>query len=220
MQLAYWPIKGLVEPIRYLLAYVKQDYEEINFADWDEYIGRRQPFDLSFANLPFIVDGHVKLTESKAIMQYIAAKHDASLLGSTDKDRVQVRVLMGAMADVVKAYSDNIIKKTGQKAGIEASLEKYKTVEKLELLSKYLGDKDYFNGYITVNDFEWACIVYRVWAYSRTFDLTSPIEKFPNLIAHVEKIKGLPGIKEYLTSDKAKLPIHTKGYLPVDIKED
>lgn len=220
MQLAYWPIKGITESIRYLLAYLKQDYEEINFTDWDDYVERRVLFDQPFVNLPFLVDGSVKLSESRAVLQYIAAKFDSNLLGKTDKDKVQVRMILGVTADVLKAYTDNLGKKENQKAAIEADLEKYNTKGKLELLSKYLADKEYFNGYITVNDFDFAYSAYRVWAYARTFDLPNPVEKFPNLIALVERVKTLSGVKEYLTTNKSKRPLHTLGFLPTDIKED
>ncbi len=73
MILGYWNIKARAEPIRYLLAYLKVDYKEVNpeARDW---FTNRTKYGFDFPNLPYIIDGDFKLTESKAIMEYILYK--------------------------------------------------------------------------------------------------------------------------------------------------
>ena len=41
---------------------------------------------LDFPNLPYYIDGDFKLTESAAIIKYIAAKYDDKLLGRTSEE--------------------------------------------------------------------------------------------------------------------------------------
>ena len=51
--------------------------------DWDRSDWRDEKFNLGmeFPNLPYLFDGDVKLTETLAIMQYIAKKWKPDLLG-------------------------------------------------------------------------------------------------------------------------------------------
>lgn len=45
---------------------------------------------LDFPNLPYLIDGQVKLTEYEAIMQYICNKYCPDYLGKTDEEKVRV----------------------------------------------------------------------------------------------------------------------------------
>jgi len=55
---------------------------------------------LDFPNLPYLIDGDVKLTESKAILKYAARKWDKKLLG---RDEVEV-----GMAEMLSRIHDGI----------------------------------------------------------------------------------------------------------------
>jgi len=78
----YWDIRGLGQPIRFLLAHLGLDYEErvypgANKAEWwDE----KLKLDLDFPNIPYWIDEKVKLTEKLAIIKYLCRKHDRSLM--------------------------------------------------------------------------------------------------------------------------------------------
>jgi glutathione S-transferase len=76
-----------------MLAYCGVDYEtktyirgaspDFSKQDW---LQEKKELDLDFPNLPYLIDGDFKMTESKSIMKYIASKHDPSLLGSTAEE--------------------------------------------------------------------------------------------------------------------------------------
>ncbi|KAJ3227773.1 Glutathione S-transferase Mu 4 [Chytriomyces hyalinus] len=79
--LAYWAIRGLAAPIRYLLEYTNTPYEDKHYSQGDgpefsraEWMDEKPGLsaDLPFANLPYFIDGSVKLTQSNAIIRYIA----------------------------------------------------------------------------------------------------------------------------------------------------
>ena len=70
--------------IRYMLNYAGVDYEEKTYiagsGDWNE---QKAALGLDFTNLPYLIDGDLKLTETAAIQQYIASKYKPELMGST-----------------------------------------------------------------------------------------------------------------------------------------
>ena len=81
--LAYWDIRGLAEPVRLMLEYSGVEYDQKLFVSGDPpaydrscWTDVRDSLDLDFPNLPYYVDGKVKITESWAIMRHIARKND------------------------------------------------------------------------------------------------------------------------------------------------
>ena len=87
MLLGYWNVRGISRgnPARYLLAFSKANWEEKTWPIVDPEKGwtNAKPTLMDFANLPYIIDGDFKISETKAVHQYIAAKYCPSLLGST-----------------------------------------------------------------------------------------------------------------------------------------
>ncbi|XP_064633670.1 glutathione S-transferase-like [Lineus longissimus] len=81
--LGYWDSRGLGGPIRLLLAYCKEDFEDKHFVcgDGPEFSMEcwhsvKDTLGLPFPNLPYYIDGDVKITQSNAICRHIARKHD------------------------------------------------------------------------------------------------------------------------------------------------
>ena len=74
---------------RYLLAYAGVDFEDKRYdvtsadgvAEWMK--RDKQSLGFDFPNLPYIIDGDFKLTESKAVSTYICDKWAPELLGTT-----------------------------------------------------------------------------------------------------------------------------------------
>ena len=94
-RLGYWHIRGLAAQIRYMLHYAKVDFEDVTYdvsaapewsrASWTDV---KFTLGLDFPNLPYFFDGELNLTETAAIMKYIAHKWAPELLG---KDLCSVR---------------------------------------------------------------------------------------------------------------------------------
>ena len=70
--------------------YLKIDFEDKIYEcgdapDFDKscWLDVKQTLGLEYPNLPYLIDGNVSITETVAIMQYIAKKYDSSLLGSS-----------------------------------------------------------------------------------------------------------------------------------------
>ena len=81
--LGYWKFRGGIRGnvARYLLAYGNADWEEKNMLkpEWDTVKTNL----MDFPNLPYIIDGDFKLSETYAVHQYIAQKYCPDVLGNT-----------------------------------------------------------------------------------------------------------------------------------------
>ena len=60
----------------------------------------KEKLGLDFANLPYLIDGELKLTETAAIHRYIANKYAPELNGITIIDKANVDMLHGPILDL------------------------------------------------------------------------------------------------------------------------
>ncbi|KAM7538655.1 hypothetical protein Aperf_G00000052906 [Anoplocephala perfoliata] len=81
--LGYWDIRGLGEMCRLLFRYCGVEFEEKLYMcgpapefDRIDWFSKKYTLGLDFPNLPYYIDGDFKLTQSAAILEYIADKHD------------------------------------------------------------------------------------------------------------------------------------------------
>lgn len=109
--LGYWKIRGLAQGIRYQLIYQGVEFNEVSYeeakgenirAHWHK---DKYNLGLEFPNLPYFIDGNVKMTETLAIHQYIADKWDPTLLGNTPKERAHVMMMAGIVKDLKMAVT-------------------------------------------------------------------------------------------------------------------
>jgi len=96
--LGYWNVRGLGSQIRYLLRHCEVEFEEELFEQtfddnaegydrWnrDDWMKRKSELQvqMEFPNLPFFLDGDVKLVQASAIQRYICHKWKPELLCRT-----------------------------------------------------------------------------------------------------------------------------------------
>ncbi|XP_069489087.1 glutathione S-transferase Mu 1-like isoform X2 [Ambystoma mexicanum] len=117
--LGYWDVRGLGHSIRLLLEYTGTKYEEKMYTcgpapDYDrsDWLKEKETLGLDFPNLPYFIDGSVKLTQSSAIIRYIARKHN--LCGESEEEMVRVDLLQSQVMDfrmqlATIAYSPDFI---------------------------------------------------------------------------------------------------------------
>jgi len=217
MELGYWGIKGVAEPIRWLVAYLKLDCKEYNPASREEWFEtKKAQVGGDFPNLPYLVDGDFVLTESGAIPSYLINKAGKrELLGKDFKDEARVRQIEGVLGDI----RQNIFKVLfagGDEAALKASVGKAfeatgSTATKFEQLSKFLGDKEYFLGYLTWADIQFAYLAEMTAALSASLGVDCPVCKFQNLGKLCQRIHGLDGIKQRYDATK-QLPFMPPTY--------
>lgn len=146
--LGYWDIRGLAQPIRLLLAHMDVKVEEKRYAcgpapDFDRsaWLKEKTTLGLDFPNLPYYIDGDVKVTQSMAILRYLARKH--GLEGKTDAEKLRADMTEQQFADfrmnwVRLCYNPDFDKLKGEYLKtLPASLEQF---------SGFLGKHKYFAG--------------------------------------------------------------------------
>merc|ERR1711935_690279 len=96
--LAYWDIRGLANPIRMLLEYSGANYTDKRYNcgdapgfDLSDWTNVKFKLGLDFPNLPYLIDGNIKVTQSNAILRYLGRKF--GLDGKTEADKVRVDMM-------------------------------------------------------------------------------------------------------------------------------
>ena len=70
--IGYWKSHGKASPSRYLLELLNVPFNDVWYTDPAEWFGKdKQALGLPFPNLPYLLHGDVKLTESEAILDYL-----------------------------------------------------------------------------------------------------------------------------------------------------
>lgn len=209
--LGYWDIRGLANYPRILAAYLGIDIEEKRYTpeqekEWFENDKKKLP--LAFPNLPYLIDGDVAISETDAIEVHLIYKAgNKELLGKTAQDQAQVKMLSGVLSDIKKYWTTQVYSPKFHET-VDKEIEN-RIIPKLVNLSKYLGDKDYFLGYLTICDIHFWEDITGILTYKK--DL---LDAYPNLKKfQAETFPNTPKIKEYLNSDKfVKAPFNSPKY--------
>ncbi|XP_050812413.1 glutathione S-transferase Mu 1-like isoform X3 [Gopherus flavomarginatus] len=207
--LGYWDIRGLAHAIRLLLEYTGTAYEDKMYScgeapDYDksQWINEKEKLGLDFPNLPYLIDGKTRLTQSNAILRYIARKH--KLCGETEEEMLRVDMLENQAMDfrmslVMIAYNPDFEK---VKPGYLEQLP-----EKLKLVSQFLGKRKWFAGEkITFVDF----LMYDILDQNRMFE-PKCLDQFQNLKDFLDRFEALEKIAAYMSSSRfMKTPINNR----------
>ena len=207
--LCYWDIRGLAQPIRLLLVHTGTDFEDKMLScgpgpgfDKSCWFDNKYSFGLDFPNLPYYIDGDVKITQSNAILRHIARKHD--MLGQNDTERAMVDMMADESMDfrngwVRLCYNpdfDNL--KEAYIKGMTSKLERF---------SKFLASKSWFAGdSLTFVDF----VMYELIDQHKLL-VPDCLKPYTNLEAFMAKFEALPKVAEYMKSPRfMKTPINNK----------
>ncbi|KAI1289663.1 Glutathione S-transferase [Halotydeus destructor] len=193
--LGYWDISGLAEPIRFVLHYAEVDFEDRRYqygpqkAAW--YEQDRLTLGLDFPNLPYYIDGDLKMTQSLAILRHVARKYglagkpeDAALIEMAEQQALDYVTKLATVAYDDKTFEESKVKR------LEA------LPDELDLFTKFIGDKKFVAGdYVTYADFLW----YDNLQFHQFFD-ASKFENRDVIDAYLKRIEQLPNIAKYIAS--------------------
>ena len=156
--LGYWHIRGLAESIRYLLEYLNVDYEDKTYLqgpapDFDRsaWSNACEGLGMHFPNLPYFMDGDLKISETQAIFQYIASEYGPALAGTSNKQRAEINQLGGILHDLKSWLARNCYQPDFHEKKDSVVNE---AKEWLAYVGRFLGDKQFlFGDQITWPDF-------------------------------------------------------------------
>ncbi|XP_040088040.1 glutathione S-transferase Mu 1 isoform X2 [Oryx dammah] len=209
MTLGYWDLRGLAHAIRLLLEYTDSNYEEKKYTmgdapDYDrsQWLNEKFKLGLDFPNLPYLIDGAHKLTQSKAILRYIARKHN--MCGETEEEKIRVDVLENQATDTVNDFIMLCYNPEFEKLKPQYLKE---IPGKMKLYSEFLGRRPWFAGdKLTFVDF----LVYDLLDIHRIFE-PKCLDAFPNLKDFISRFEGLKRISAYMKSSRfLPHPVYSK----------
>ncbi|XP_046646752.1 glutathione S-transferase Mu 3-like [Daphnia pulicaria] len=196
--LAYWAIRGLAQPIRLLLKYTQTEFEDKRYVvgpgfDKSCWFDVKYSLGLDFPNLPYYVDGDVKLTQSNAILRYIAGKHN--LIGTNEKEKIRVDLMENEIGDfrdgwVRLCYSPNFDELKGDYiSGLPSKLSEF---------SKYLGDNNWLAG----ENISFVDFIFYEMLDQHMILVPDCLDSFLNLKLYCERFRSLDSIKTYISSNE------------------
>ncbi|EEC03842.1 putative glutathione S-transferase [Ixodes scapularis] len=208
--LGYWEgARGIVVPIRYMLAYAGVPYRFKTYpfrggatlaecrAPWLEDRPALAEQGLPFPNLPYLIDGDVQLTQSLAILRYLARKHgldlpDADPGTAARLDMIEAQVndfrwslIYHCLGDKYEALRWNFLE------NIPRELSRF---------SQFLGHRRWLMGdRLTHVDF----MLYEALDQYALFS-EGCLDAEPNLKAYADRFRNLEPIKRFLESGDFK----------------
>ena len=151
----YWNIRGVGEPIRYMLDYIDRPWDDVQYElgdapdySTDAWTSVKHNLGLDFPNIPYLIDGDIKITNSFAIMKYLAYQYAPELAGETIEGKAEIEMLYEKISDAKKVITGPCyVGENRTKLVLMAN-------KKLEPLVKHLGDKKFLvEDKLTIIDF-------------------------------------------------------------------
>jgi len=212
--LGYWGLRGIVGPIRLFLHHVEEPFEDKQYSldNFDPWFNVDKPAlenTLDFPNLPYFIDGDVKITQTKVILAYLGRKHN--LDGTTENERIRIGLALEVFEDYKQALLKIAYPALSGKNREEVSETLRKEYEdqlpsKLREVSKFLDNRKWVAGdKLTYADF----FVYDILDLHRILFNPKFFEANANLVSYMKRFEELPGVKKYMASSSyIRLPIY------------
>ena len=220
-ELGYWAIRGLGQPIRFLLAHAEVAFSEVRFGinqdgsageshDWATH---KDTLSVPFPNLPYLIDSsgpaEVQLTQSNAVMRYLARRF--GYYGDTASDQICIDVLQDEAYDL----RNSIVKAVYTLgAEYEAAFDEFTSTavpRYLDGFESYLSNRGIHTHFvgtrISLVDF----ILYElIWQVSIMVPGSVTDTHRPSLRKFIEEFGKIPQIAAYMArSDYIDRPINS-----------
>ena len=100
--LGYWKIRGLGQVARHLLSYTDTEFDEVQYENADKWFKEdKVQLGFDFPNIPYLIDGDFKLTESIAVYKYIIQNSGKTdLLGKNTQDAGKVDAILAILKEM------------------------------------------------------------------------------------------------------------------------
>ena len=191
-ELGYWNIRGLAAPMRYILHYKNVDFTdkvynlgpgpEYNkdcwFVDSKPHLAAK----MTYPNLPYFVDGDFYLSESAAILKYIAHKYAPELLGKTSQEYAHAEMMQEFVGTLKGKLTGPAYSGSGNREELLAPCWPI-----LDKIVSFLGSKHWLCGenLMWIDFFFFEQIEYINFLLK---DTTTLFEKYPTLKAYHDRL--------------------------------
>uniref|UniRef100_A0A1B6LRQ1 glutathione transferase n=1 Tax=Graphocephala atropunctata TaxID=36148 RepID=A0A1B6LRQ1_9HEMI len=202
IKLTYFPIAGLGEPIRYMLAYLGKEYEDHRVGG-KEWLAIKPT--MPWGKMPLLEMNGQKVTQSVAICRYLGK--EAGLGGKDNWENLRideiVDVIMELLIEFGKYHYEMDEKKKESLKGPLFNKTSPFYMKKIDELVKEN------NGYLANKKMSWADLYFTAVSNSLSlFNGSEITEGYPNVKRLQDKINSLPQIKAW----RAKRPADDFSY--------
>ncbi|XP_015782382.1 glutathione S-transferase Mu 1 isoform X1 [Tetranychus urticae] len=207
--IGYWNLRGAVEPIILTLKQAKASYKlrvyklgdapDFDKSDW---LNEKHNLGLPYPNLPYYIDGDLKITQTLAILHYLARKHDLGPRNDSESIRSDI-FEQGAFEITHSLWTAWYVESDQEFEDRRPGLDSY-LVEKLNHTGNAFGSNKFILGdRVTYVDF----LLYSTLDYIRQYK-PSLLDPHANLRSYLDRIEALPEINKYLKSNSfSRFPI-------------
>ncbi|KAE9550560.1 hypothetical protein FO519_006218 [Halicephalobus sp. NKZ332] len=200
-KLYYFDTRGRAEPIRLMLHYCRQEFEDVRFSvsDWDTL-----KVSMPQETVPILEVNGKKLPQSRAIMRYLGRLFD--LTGRNHLERAVADSIVDLLADfytqILPWYSIRHLTESDPENLLK--LKNERLIPAVESKVPYFVDylKEAKSGYyvksgITFVDF----LCCELFSIVQDFE-PEVLLPYPEITDHIKRIYSLPQLKEYITNRK------------------
>ncbi|XP_023368895.1 glutathione S-transferase alpha-4 [Otolemur garnettii] len=210
-KLYYFHGRGRMESVRWLLAAAGVEFEEEFFETREQYEKLQKDGRLLFGQVPLVEIDGMALTQTRAILSYLASKYD--LYGKDLKERVRIDMYTDGTLDLMMMIAGAPFKPPKEKEEALAVVVKKAKTRYLPVFEKIL--KDHGEDFLVGNKFSWAD-VQLLEAILMVEELdASVLSDFPLLKAFKTRISNIPTIKKFLQPGSPRKPPPDSHYVEV-----
>merc|ERR1739838_19135 len=195
LEVGYWNLRGLVGFIRLIDVYTGENIKWVNYevAEYYKWVEEKSKNEagFDFPNLPWMKDGDLKISQSLAILKYVARRH--KLANEESPESL-------AMSDMIEQQiidSRSAFGKFNYGGQIEDDVFNNETLKpQFSSWNKFLNDKEFLNGKLSYLDFLF-------WEYLKHVSLVFPatLKENATLHAYYKRFANIPSILAYLDSE-------------------
>ncbi|NP_001270005.1 glutathione S-transferase A3 [Equus caballus] len=200
--LHYFNGRGRMEPIRWLLAAAGVEFEETFIDTPEDFEKLKNDGSLMFQQVPMVEIDGMKLVQSRAILNYVAAKHN--LYGKDIKERALIDMYIEGVADLNEMILLLPITPPAEKDAKIMLIKDRTTNRYLPAFEKVL--KSHGEDYLVGNRLSRADIHLVELLYLVEELDPSLLTNFPLLKALKARISNLPTVKKFLQPGGARKP--------------
>ncbi|XP_024413537.2 glutathione S-transferase A2 [Desmodus rotundus] len=201
-KLHYFNGRGRMEPIRWLLAAAGVEFEETFLEAPEDLEKLRNDGYLMFQQVPMVEIDGMKLVQTRAILNYIATKHN--LYGKDIKERALIDMYSEGVADLYEMIMLFPLCPPDQKGAKMAQIKERTTNRYFPAFEKVL--KSHGQDYLVGNRLSKADIHLVELIYTVEEIDPSLLANFPLLKALKTRISNLPTVKKFLQPGSQRKP--------------
>ncbi|NWX97764.1 GSTA3 transferase, partial [Nothoprocta ornata] len=208
-KLYYFDGRGKMESIRWLLSAAGVEFEEEFLTTREQYEKLLQDGSLLFQQVPMVEMDGMKMVQTRAILSYIAAKHN--LYGKDLKERVLIDMYVEGTDDLMAFIIKFPFLSAEDKEKELANIIEKATGRYFPVYEKVL--KGHGQNFLVGNRLSWAD-VHLLEAILMVEEKKSDVlSAFPRLQAFKADISSIPAIKKFLEPGSQRKPVPDDKYV-------